>query len=415
MNKKHLALIVAVLMLVVSMIGCAKPAEDEGKLSGTITVSTLSGDPFQSAWRAKFDEFEAATGVKVIHDAVPWENLREKQALELSNSTSGYDVVYVHPFWFNELASNGYLASLDTYCDAAELDKYVPNLLELYNYEGKQYGLPDWISTQLLAYRTDLFEAAGLEAPKNWADIEAAAAKLANGDEMYGITFPARNAGALAGIFSACLLSNGSWILDENGKPNIDTPEALETAEFMARLSQYAPTGYQNFHWDENATVAATGKAAMIMCMTTNVAWLEDPTRSETVGKWGYVPIANLTQGGMIDSYCWSVAANSQNKAAAEALVKFMGDTDVQVFLTEQMGTAGATKLYYENEELQASHPELSAMNAAFTNAAPNPSWSTWSSEQDVLETGLQKLFNGEITAAEVLKAAQAKMVENQG
>jgi len=391
----------------------ATGSSQSSRSSTSITVSTFAGEPYQSAWRAMFDKFQAANNVTIVQDAVPWENMREKQILELSSGSGSYDVVYVHPFWFQDLASNGYLVPIDNYCDSAERDKYVQSLLDLYAYKGKVYGLPEFIVTQILGYRKDLFASAGLSAPKNWDDILKLAGSLANGDNMYGITFPAKKGGALAGIFNACLLSNNGWILDKNGKPSINSTAAIETAEFLQKLSKYAPPGYQNFHWDESGTVACNGKAAMILLATNNVPWLEDPSRSVTVGKWDYVPISNKTNGGMVDSYCWSVAKTTKNMNASTALVKFMADTDVQVYLTGKMGTAGATKAYYDNKDLLASHPELKAMNLAFENSAPNPSWATWSAEQDILETGLQDLFNGKTQAKDFLDAVQAKMIED--
>jgi len=361
-----------------------------------------------------FDVFEEQTGVTVILDAIPWENLREKQALELASDSGSYDVVYVHPFWFEELASNGYLVPLEEFCDAADLDKFIPSLLELYHYNGTAYGLPDWIATQVFAYRKDLFEEAGLPEPRSWSDMINAAQTLADGDSMYGVTFPGRTGGALAGLFNSILLSNGSWILDANGNPNINSEAAVETAEFLEAMSRFAPPGYQNFHWEESSTVAGVGRAAMAMLMTTNVRWLEDPERSETVGLWGYVPFNNKTSGGMVDSYCWAVTRVSRNQDAAAALAKFMADTQVQIYLTEHMGTSGATKAYYENEELQRSNPILAAMSEAFAHSAPNPAWATWNAEQEVLELGLQDLFNGRTSAREVVDAAQAKMLEGR-
>lgn len=411
MKNRALVFMLVMVMLISSLAGLASAAE---KLSGSITVATLAGDPFQSSWRAMFDEFEAQTGVKVEHDAIPWENLKEKQALELASGSGAYDVVYVHPSWYEDLASNDYLVPISEYCDEAETSKYVENLLQLYNYKGTVYGLPDWIATQILAYRVDLFEAAAIPAPKTWDDVLAAAEKFADGDKMYGISFPARNAGALAGVFCTTLLSNGGWILDADNKPNMESKEVLETIQFLDKLSKYAPPGYQNFHWDENSSIATSGKTAMTILMTTNVAWLNDPGRSQTVGLWGYAPLMNTTRGGMIDSFCWSLAKSSANPEAAAALVKFMASTDVQIYLTQHMGTAGASKEYYQNSDLLASNPALTAMNEAFEHSKPNPTWSTWASEQDALEVSLQKVFNGTITAEQAMKDVQDLMISNR-
>lgn len=382
------------------------------QLSGELVVATWAGDPFQSAWQDMFTKFEEETGVKVVMDAIPWENLREKSALELASGSGAYDVLYVHPSWFEEFADNGYLIPSEELISKEVIDTFVPSLLDAYRKDGVLYGLPDFITTQTLAYRTDLFEAAGLKAPETWDDILAASEKLADGDNMYGITFTGKKSGALASTFSALLIGNGGWYYDESGKPNINTPEAIDTAAFLGDLSKYAPAGFMNFHWDENANVAASGKAAMAICMTVNSAWLEDPEKSATVGKWGYVPLRSNSgnPGGLIDSYCWSVAKGTKNQEAAAALVSFIADTEAQVYFTEKSGTCGATNEYYENTALLNSTPVLQAMNDTFVNTKPNPSWKTWASQQETLETLLQDVMNGKTTASIAMETLQKQM-----
>ena len=408
--KKSVLVLIVILSLVMTMfIACARQPRADAPV--TITVSTFAGDPYQFSWRTMFDRFQNDTGVTVIQDAVPWGNLREKQILELSGGGT-YDVVYVHPFWFEDLASNGFLLPIDDYTTSAERAMFVDTLLELYEYNGSIYGLPDWITTQLLAYRKDLFDRAGLSAPKTWNDILHAAEVLSDGSNMYGVTFPGRPGGSLAGMFMAFILSNEGWLLDSNGMPAVNSQAGIETAEFMLRLSRYAPPGYQNFFWEESSNVAMTGRAAMAFKMTSFVGWLEDPARSETVGLWAFAPVSNKTEGGMIDSYCWSVVRGTRHLDTAARLVKFMADTEVQIFLTEQIGTAGATRAYYDNPALAAEYPFLEVMNLAFRNAAPQPSWSTWSAEQEVLERGLHDLFNDRTNARTMLDAVQARMME---
>ena len=262
--------------------------------------------------------------MKVTIDAVPWENLREKCILELASQTGAYDVLYVHPSWFEEFVNNDYLVPVEEYATQEEIDAYVPNLVADYSRNGKAYGLPDFIATQVLAYRTDIFEEKNLKAPESWDELLEVCEALKGSDEYAPITFPGKKGGTLASVFSAFLVSNGGWYRNDAGEPNVNSTEAVETAEFLAKLAQYEPSGYLNVHWDENGKIAAGGKAAMAVIMTINSAWLEDAESSATAGKWAYVPIKSNdgTPGGIVDNYCWSVASDSQNKDAAGAFVE---------------------------------------------------------------------------------------------
>ena len=411
--KKNVLVLVVILILTMTMfMACARQSRSDGPV--TITVSTFAGDPYQISWRRMFDRFETETGVRVMHDVVPWTNLGERQAMEVASGSGSYDVLYVHPFWFENLASNGFLVPINEYTTASERAEFFENLLELYEYNGVEYGLPDWVATQILAYRKDLFDAAGFSAPRTWNDILRAAEYFADGDNMYGITFPGIAGGPLAGVFSSALIGNGGWFVDRNGNPTANSPAVVETAEFFGRLSRFAPPGYLNFHWEQSAELAANGRAAMALLMTTNTAWLDDPNRSNTIGRWEFVPNSNRVNGGMIDSYCWSVVRGTRHMDAAASLVKFIAGTEVQIYLTENMGTSGATRSYYENQALLASFPQLTALGLAFENTEAQPSWASWGTELEVLDNGLHSLFIGRTTARDAMNAMQTRMVENR-
>ena len=102
MKKSMLLMLVVIMIAALMLSACASPkqqpeveeaavepeaveevAEEEEALSGELVVATWAGDPFQSAWQDMFTKFEEETGVKIIMDPIPWENLREKSALEL--------------------------------------------------------------------------------------------------------------------------------------------------------------------------------------------------------------------------------------------------------------------------------------------------------------------------------------------
>ena len=79
-----------------------------------LTLSRWAGDPWTSGQQTAADEWNESTGGDLTLDAIPYENLHDKQALALS-SGSDFDIVYVHPSWFGEFAEAGYLAPIDDY------------------------------------------------------------------------------------------------------------------------------------------------------------------------------------------------------------------------------------------------------------------------------------------------------------
>lgn len=78
-----------------------------------LTLSRWAGDPWTAAQVKAADRWSAATGAKLTIDAIPYENLHDKQQLEMANGT--YDIMYVHPGWFGEYAAAGALLPIDSY------------------------------------------------------------------------------------------------------------------------------------------------------------------------------------------------------------------------------------------------------------------------------------------------------------
>lgn len=87
MKRRKLSLVTTLLALACLTTACGTPSGESSspaKDTEEIVVSTWAGDPFESAWKEKAKEFEEQTGISVVIDAVPWENLREKNCFGVS-------------------------------------------------------------------------------------------------------------------------------------------------------------------------------------------------------------------------------------------------------------------------------------------------------------------------------------------
>lgn len=76
------------------------------------------------------------------------------------------DAVQLNSTQILELAQQGALLPLNDLLDPATLKLYQPAALEAFTYEGKLYGLPDYASTRIVAFNTDILKKAGLD-PNN--------------------------------------------------------------------------------------------------------------------------------------------------------------------------------------------------------------------------------------------------------
>jgi multiple sugar transport system substrate-binding protein len=398
----------------------AKPAAaggPYGKFDGQdLTLSRWAGDPWTAGQKAAADEWSKQTGGKLTLDAVPYENLHDKQALTLGGA-SDYDIVYVHPSWFGEFAQAGYLAPIDSYLSDAKRNppgfsaaSYLPNVLAQGKYDGKQYCLPDFVSTVVVGYRTDLFSQAGIPAPKNTDDVLAAAAKLNGKNGVSGIVMPGKATGAVADVFGSLLTAQGNWWYGPDGKKStLDPKAATKALDFYTEAAKSTPTGLLNMAVDDAATVAAQGKAAIVVDTTPALSALEDSAKSTTAGKWAYVPltVGSGKPGGELIYWNWCIAANSENKSAAYSFLQYYTDTAQQAKVAVAAGTLGATADFYDDKDVTAKLPFLPAVNSALENSNPQPSVASWPAIQNTIETTIQKAIQGQTSNDQAVKDIQ--------
>ncbi|MEK3682729.1 extracellular solute-binding protein [Paenibacillus sp. LMG 31459] len=152
-------------------------------------------------------------------------------------------------------ARKGYFAAMDELIagqpDFNQAD-FVQTFLSQGQVDGKQYFLPMYGTTQVMYYRKDAFEKAGIDASqiKTWEDLAAAAKKMTvteGGKTSFYGWEPMWGSGNMIDA----VLSKGGNILSEDGKTvTIDSPEWIETWDFFR----------QSIHEDKTMRIHSGGQ-----------------------------------------------------------------------------------------------------------------------------------------------------------
>ena len=143
-------------------------------------------------------------------------------------------------------------------------DTFSPAVLDMVAYEEGYTSVPVDGWTQMLVYRKDLFDEAGLEAPTTFAAVEAAIEALHNPPEMFGFVAPTKvDEGYMSQVLEHILLANGVSPVDENGFAELDEAATTEVLEFYKSLAQASPPG--DLMWKESRELYSAGQAAMII------------------------------------------------------------------------------------------------------------------------------------------------------
>src|SRR5215216_5368168 len=148
--------------------------------------------------------------------------------------------------------------------DSLGRDTFSERALSLVESDGKPMGVPSDTWTQLLVYRKDLFEKAGLDTPDTYDKILAAATKLNQSGQAGIVAATKAGESFTEQTFEYFALANGCQLTDDQGKITLASPQCVGTFKFYNDLITKGSTkGGQ----DVDTTRAAyfAGKAAMIV------------------------------------------------------------------------------------------------------------------------------------------------------
>ncbi|WP_053204834.1 ABC transporter substrate-binding protein [Jiangella muralis] len=143
-------------------------------------------------------------------------------------------------------------------------DTFAQAALELTRDGDVQLAVPSDGWPQLMVYRKDLFDAAGLEPPTTF-DAITTAAEMLDGDAVAGIAAPTIPGDAFTQqSFEYFALGNGCELVDDEGTVTLDSPECAETFDFYANLVRdYSVAGNQDV--DTTRATYFAGQAAMVV------------------------------------------------------------------------------------------------------------------------------------------------------
>jgi multiple sugar transport system substrate-binding protein len=250
--------------VIVEVPASVPPAED----AVTIKFWSTETQPARlEKTQAIIDGFTASTGINVQLTATDEDALPQ---LMLTNAASGTlpDVVF-HPLDFTIGWAKAGLLDMDAAAAVIEslgADTFSSGALNLATVDGTPAAVPSDGWGQLLIYRSDLFEAAGLAAPDTFANIQAAAEALNDpANDLYGITASNDPSAVFTQqTFEHFALANGCELVDDSGAITLNSANCVEALDFYTNLlANYSPAGLQDVV-STRATYFA-GQAAMIV------------------------------------------------------------------------------------------------------------------------------------------------------
>jgi len=273
-----------------------------GASADTLRFWTTEEQPERLARQeAMAAEFEAKTGHTVEVIPVTESDLGTRATAAFAAGDLP-DVIY-HPLQYALPWAEAGILDTDAAADVIEelgVDTFAPGALAMAAIDDGYASVPVDGWTQMIIYRKDLFDAAGLAAPTSYAAVEAALAKLHNPPEMYGFVAATKvDENFMSQVLEHVFLANGVSPVGPEGFKPLDVAKTTEVLDFYKAISKASPPG--DLYWDQSRTLYFSGNAAMIIWspfILDELAGLrdsapptinDDPTSPELASKTGIV------------------------------------------------------------------------------------------------------------------------------
>ena len=232
----------------------------------TIRFWTMEVQPERMAVQEEMAAgFEAATGHTV--EIIPVEEsdiqTRATAAFAAGDLPDVLNLTVQHILPYSEAGLLDTAAASEV-MDNLGTDSFAEGPVAMAMSDGEIVAVPTDGWTQLVVYRADLFDKAGLAAPTTFDAMNAAMAKLHNPPEMYGFVAATKiDEGYMMQLIEHLSLATGYSPVNADGSINEDTTHLVELLELYKGLVASSPEG--DLFWSQSRELYLDGKAAMVI------------------------------------------------------------------------------------------------------------------------------------------------------
>ncbi len=380
-------------------------AVSSGEATGTVTMWAMGAEGEKLPELTK--EFEAANpGVKVEVTAIPWDAAHDKFTTAITANKTP-DVAMVGTTWMGEFAGMG---ALDP--TPGEMDKSVffEGAQKTTEVDGTSYGVPWYVETRVVYYRTDLAKKAGFETPPtDWDSFKAMAKAMQDkAGAKYGIGLQAGGTGSWQTVMPFAWSAGAELTKDDGKAYNFDTPQMLKATEY-----------YQSFFTDGISDKAApatpttepdfvSGKVPMFISGPWMMSAVEKAGGGEKFkDRYDVFQIpADQVSASFVGGSNLAVFNNAQNRDSAWKLVQWLSDPKTQVKWYGMSTDLPSVQSAWEDPALTADE-KLAVFGKQLETAKAPPSFPTWEQVVASFDSEMEKVTKTGADPAAALKTVQ--------
>ncbi len=273
----------------------------------TVNVMTFTGPQIAEPLQRRAPEFKKMTGATINVITVPFSDLYTKLLTDWATGTNSIDAAVFAPQWMVDYVEPGYMEDLtdriakDAALELNDIGGFFRNFSM--RYAGKTYTITLDGDFQMVYYRTDLLENAGLTPPQTWDDYLDIAKRL-HGKDMNGDGKPdygsciakKRNAqsywmvtSVAAGFIQSQGTGQGAFFDTETMKPLVNNEAFAEALNVYLESTKYGPPDEINLDVGDTRGLFTSGRCALSLDWGDIGTLAIDPKTSKVQDKVGAI------------------------------------------------------------------------------------------------------------------------------
>ncbi|MGW2282250.1 sugar ABC transporter substrate-binding protein [Streptomyces sp. NPDC001770] len=372
----------------------------------TLTVWAMGAEGEKLADVAKVYE-KAHPNVTVKVTPVGWDVAHQKLVSAAAAGTMP-DVAQMGGSYMGEFSDLGVLEPVDT--KTFDEKDYFPSGWSQGEVDGTAYGVPWYVDTRVLYYRTDLAKKVGItKAPTTWKEMQAlATAYQKDAGTKWGLSIQPSGLDTVQNFYPF-LYSAGGSILDDKGKAVIDSPAAVKA---LKEYGSYFDKGLSNKSVQPGYDVVkdfGNGRVPMFFGGPWHVTLL-DEGQPQLKGKWAVANVpADASSTSMAGGSSLVISKDSEHKAAATEFIKYLTGTEGQADWYKRTKDLPANTNAWTSGTL-ADDADLQVFKKQMDTAKASPTLSNLTEITDKVDQAIAKVTQGKASAEDALKTAQSQI-----
>ncbi len=364
-------------------------------------------------------EFERRNpGIHVVVQQIPWTAAHEK-LLTAFVGESTPDMAQMGNTWIPEFAAIHALDELGPYVAGSAVvkkDDYFPGIWATNVVGLALYGIPWYVDTRVLFYRSDILAAVGFpNGPHTWAEWRTAMTRIRDQRKSkWGILLPTNE---WEPITMLALSAHSTLLTPDGTRGAFSQPEFTDAFSFYASMFRdgFAPRVsnsqianlYQQF---------SQGDFAMYITGPWNVGEFRRRLPPEMQDKWATAPLpahdaSEATGISMAGGGSLVVFRASKHKLAAEKLIDFLSEPQQQVRFYQLTGDLPARRAAWQSPIL-ANDPHFPAFRVQLEHVEPLPKVPEWEQIATAIFDRGEAAARGTVTPVVALRQLDARADE---